>query len=167
MGCYNKVEKALDPSRALSWKTKLNHEQCIQAECLVGDRLKTYGYASDYDLSIYACVFPRLTFSKSIQCVPWAAGHNMRLWPASRSERPANYIYVESPGAAGWFKGGRLMRCILTLKHIAILCYATLRARPVYWMRHQKRTQHVGICAGFLTRCLRRTAHTIQPTDLG
>jgi hypothetical protein len=151
-----KAGEAIDAGRVGVWQRETTAAQQAQAEAIVGDRLRAYGYPTSWEFPRYVRVINPGTLGE----FPALADHLLdgatRFWPARSGERPRMTIFVGDPCQQGWIGSRRSQRLARLLEVGACAVRAPARGIPLLWLGFPPadQRQHWGFLCRTLARLL-------------
>jgi hypothetical protein len=162
-----KVARPLDRARANVWVRELTEEQRLQAEALVGDGLRAYGYRADRSFSRYVAAFPMRALACYPDVIDTAVAQEIRFWPAQAGEAPEETIYVGQPDSDGWLGYDSRTRLVQTLAIARDVLKARWRGQPLRWLSGPDGETPAGRCTRLLSWVLPRRRSSAVHWQLG
>jgi hypothetical protein len=166
-----KVGEPIDSARVGVWHRETTAEQQVQAEAIVGDRLRAYGYPASREFPRYV----RVINLGILADFPALAEHLLdgatRFWPAYPGERPRMRIFMGDPCQQGWF-GSRRSQRITRVLEVGAAARALTRGIPLIWLGFPpaERRQHWGLLchtlAGLMPKRMEIGASCTTPLEL-
>lgn len=163
-----KVATPLDKNRTYAWQKTLAEDLQIQAECIVGDIIKKYGYESTHNLGDYINVFPLPMLAKYPSAMKWVQKNKLRLWQAYPGEPPSYQLYIGNPATDHWFYGNRLQRVSTSLRiTVNALKARFIHRRKLHWVTPEPPHCRTGVSCKLVSAAMRITAtmHTTRQTE--
>jgi hypothetical protein len=170
-----KVGEPLDADRLGVWRRETTPEHQAQAEAIVGDRLRAYGYPTSCEFGQYVRVLNLGILADFPALAEHLLDGGTRFWPAQAGEPPRLMIFVDDPCRRGWIGGRRSERLARVLRTGACALGARLRGTPLLWLGFPpaEQRQHWGLLCHSFARMLphRREidafcTETLEPTGL-
>jgi hypothetical protein len=162
-----KVGGPLDATRINVWQRSLSEAQKQQAEAIVGDRLRAFGYLSECRFDRYVAAFPMHALACYPDLVAGAVARRIRFWPASKEERPEVKLYVGHPESDGWLGHSRRMRFTQTLSIAADVLRTRFKGQPFRWVNTTNAYHSFGYCSRLISLVLGRGQRDVETWPLG
>ena len=124
----------VDTSRIAIWQREATPEQQSQAEAIVGDRLKAYGYLTSYQFNRYLQVLNLGDLSNYPGLIVNFLDGNTRFWRAHPRETPQMRFFVGDPSQSGWLGMYRSARLIKVCSVAARAGHSLTTSIPMVWL---------------------------------
>jgi hypothetical protein len=129
-----KAGQKIDPSRVAVWRSQTTEKQQRQAEAVVGDRLKAYGYPTSCEFDRYIEILDLVVLSTFPVLVGRLLDGNTRFWKAHPRETPQMKFFVGDPRTLDWVGRSRLSCGAKVLKVAASAADSLVTAVPLTWL---------------------------------
>jgi Sulfotransferase family len=129
-----KAGQKIDPSRVAVWRRKTTEEEQQQAEAVVGDRLRAYGYPTSYEFNRYIEVLNLGVLSTFPRLADHLLDGDTRFWKAHPRETPQMRLFVGDPCALGWLGRYRSSRVLKVLKVASSVADSLVTGVPLLWL---------------------------------
>jgi hypothetical protein len=159
----SKVTESLDRSRVEVWRRELDPERVLEAEALLGDRLRRYGYPHEERETRYLRTYPDRLVPRFPESVMWAARHGFRLWPQHPAEEPAALLFLGHPSCAAWFPTSRSKRVRRMGALLGALVRTASAGKDRFWWPDASVASGTGLCAAITAAILGRAARKLSP----
>jgi hypothetical protein len=163
----HKVHGPIDASRINVWRRDLSDAQNVQAESIVGDRLRAFGYPTEARFERYVAAFPMYVLACYPDLVANAVSRRLRFWPSSEEERPEEKLYIGHPDADGWLGYTSRTRFLQTLSIAVDVLRTRLRGQPFRWVNNGEPDCPSGYCGTLLSLVLRGSRRANNNWPLG
>jgi hypothetical protein len=147
-----KAGQQLDPSRIGVWQRETTVEQQSQAEALIGDRLRYYGYATIFKFIRYINIINLGILAHFPVLADHLLDGDTRFWKTHFREAPRMRVFLGDPCTDGWIGGYRSARLAKVLHVAGCAAGALVTGIPLIWLGAPP-TKEVRNW-GFLCRCL-------------
>ena len=97
-----KAGKEVDTKRIAVWRTQTTPEQQCQAEAILGDRLKAYGYPTSFHFSQYIEILNLGVLGHFPDLANHLLDGNSRFWKAHPGEVPRLRLFLGDPRQDSW-----------------------------------------------------------------
>ena len=129
-----KAGRQLDPDRIAIWRRETSSIEQCQAEAIVGNRLKTYGYPTSFVFNRYLQIINLGILSYFPTLSDHFLDGDTRFWQTHPREAPRMRFFVGDPYQHGWFGTRRFSRIGKVCDVSACAVHSLVTGIPLIWL---------------------------------
>ena len=124
----------VDPGRVAIWQRETTPEQQSQAEAIVGDRAKAYGYPTSFQFNRYLQVLNLGNLSNFPTLIENFLDGSTRFWQAHAHETPQIRFFLGDPCQDSWIGSDRSSRLTKVCRVGTCAAHSLAAGIPLIWL---------------------------------